>query len=100
MDSFFGRRVALKLASWSAGTLYQVTAAIRADQLKLSVAQGVQKVHSKEQIRASVESGGRSLSQHSQEGLSSSIEMSLMEKAANGRLLAAFKLAYGGAGGN
>jgi len=28
----------------------------------------VQKVHSKEQIRASVESGGKSLSQHSQFG--------------------------------
>lgn len=32
------------------------------------VAQSVQKVHSKVQIRASVESGGRSLSQHSQLG--------------------------------
>jgi hypothetical protein len=34
-----------------------------------------QKVHSNEQIRASVESGGRSLLQHSQPGLSSSISM-------------------------
>jgi hypothetical protein len=37
-----------------------------------SAAQLVQKVHSKEQIKASVASGGRSLSQHSQFGLSSS----------------------------
>jgi hypothetical protein len=35
-------------------------------------AQVLQNVHSKEQIRASVESGGRSLSQHSQLGRSSS----------------------------
>jgi hypothetical protein len=34
-------------------------------------------VHSKEQIRASSDSGGRSLSQHSHPGLSSSIELSL-----------------------
>ena len=46
--------------------------------LSLSVAQAVQKVHSKEQILASVESGGRSLSQHSQEGLSLSIEKILI----------------------
>ena len=32
------------------------------------VTQSVQKVHSKEQIRASVDSGGKSLSQHSQLG--------------------------------
>lgn len=35
MDSFFGRRVALKLASWSAGALNQVTAAVGARQLEL-----------------------------------------------------------------
>jgi hypothetical protein len=35
-------------------------------------AQVLQNVHSKEQIRASVESGGKSLSQHSQLGRSSS----------------------------
>jgi hypothetical protein len=34
---------------------------------------GAQKVHSKEQIRASVESGGKSRSQHSQPGLSCSM---------------------------
>jgi len=33
----------------------------------------VQKVHSKVQIRASVDSGGKSLSQHSQLGLNSNI---------------------------
>lgn len=38
-----------------------------------SPAQGAQNVHSKEQIRASVDSGGRSLSQHSQLGLSCSM---------------------------
>jgi hypothetical protein len=37
--------------------------------LSLSVAQVEQKVHSKEQMRASVDSGGRSKSQHSQFGL-------------------------------
>jgi hypothetical protein len=36
-------------------------------------AQAAQNVHSNEQMRASVESGGRSLSQHSQPGLSCSI---------------------------
>jgi hypothetical protein len=36
-------------------------------------AQSLQKVHSKEQIRASGESGGKSRSQHSQLGLNSSI---------------------------
>lgn len=36
--------------------------------------QSLQKVHLKEQIIASSESGGRSLSQHSQFGLSSNIE--------------------------
>lgn len=36
-------------------------------------AQVLQKVHSKEQMRASAESGGRSLSQHSQLGLSASM---------------------------
>lgn len=36
-------------------------------------AHDAQKVHSKEQIRASVESGGKSGSQHSQPGRSSSI---------------------------
>tara|TARA_B110000503_G_scaffold124939_1_gene191987 strand:- start:66 stop:455 length:390 start_codon:yes stop_codon:yes gene_type:complete len=46
--------------------------------LSLSVAQAVQKVHSKEQIRASVESDGRSLSQHSQDGRSSSTAKSLI----------------------
>ena len=39
-------------------------------------AQMLQNVHSNEQIRASLESGGRSLSQHSQPGRSSSIEVS------------------------
>jgi hypothetical protein len=39
-------------------------------------AQSVQKVHSKEQIRASGASGGKSLSQHSQLGLSFSIGFS------------------------
>ena len=38
-----------------------------------SSTQPLQKVHSKEQIIASSESGGRSLSQHSQFGLSSNI---------------------------
>lgn len=37
------------------------------------MAQPEQKVHSKEQILASVDSGGRSLSQHSQLGRNSSI---------------------------
>lgn len=36
-------------------------------------AQLAQKVHSKEQMRASVDSGGRSFPQHSQQGLSSSM---------------------------
>jgi len=36
--------------------------------------QSLQNVHSKEQIIASSDSGGRSLSQHSQFGLSSNIE--------------------------
>jgi len=39
-------------------------------------AQLAQNVHSKVQIRASVDSGGKSLSQHSQLGLSSSIVIS------------------------
>lgn len=39
-------------------------------------AQALQNVHSNEQIRASRESGGRSLSQHSQLGRSSSIDVS------------------------
>jgi len=39
----------------------------------MSIVQLVQKVHSKEQILASVDSGGRSLSQHSQLGRNSSI---------------------------
>ena len=39
----------------------------------LSSTQTLQKVHSKEQIIASFESGGRSLSQYSQFGLSSNI---------------------------
>jgi hypothetical protein len=39
-------------------------------------AQDWQKVHSKEQMRASSESGGNGLSQHSQEGLSSNIAAS------------------------
>jgi len=39
-------------------------------------AHDAQNVHSNEQIRASVESGGKSLSQHSQLGLSSSISFS------------------------
>lgn len=43
------------------------------------VAQSMQNVHSKEQIRASAESAGRSLSQHSQPGLSSSIEFSALK---------------------
>ena len=44
-------------------------------QMPLSVwsAQVAQKVHSKEQMRASVDSGGKTLSQHSQEGRSCSI---------------------------
>lgn len=40
---------------------------------KTSAAQVAQKVHSKVQIRASVLSGGKSRSQHSQLGLNSSI---------------------------
>ena len=36
-------------------------------------AQATQNVHSNEQIRASMESGGKSLSQHSQPGLNSSM---------------------------
>jgi hypothetical protein len=39
-------------------------------------AQSAQNVHSKEQIRAWVEAGGSGLSQHSQLGLSSSMEFS------------------------
>ena len=39
-------------------------------------AHDAQKVHSKEQMRASVDSGGKSLSQHSQLGLISSISFS------------------------
>jgi hypothetical protein len=39
-------------------------------------AQSAQKVHSKEQIRACRESGGRSMSQHSHEGRSSSMRYS------------------------
>lgn len=39
-------------------------------------AHDAQKVHSNEQMRASVDSGGKSLSQHSQLGLSSSISFS------------------------
>ena len=35
VDPFVGRRVAFELAGWAAGTLYQVTAAVGADQLKL-----------------------------------------------------------------
>jgi hypothetical protein len=41
--------------------------------LSTSSAQDTQNVHSNEQMRASPESGGRSLSQHSQLGLSSSM---------------------------
>lgn len=40
------------------------------------LAHDAQKVHSNEQMRASAESGGKSLSQHSQLGLSSSISFS------------------------
>jgi hypothetical protein len=40
---------------------------------KIFSAHAAQNVHSKEQIKASVASGGRSLSQHSQPGRSSSI---------------------------
>jgi hypothetical protein len=40
------------------------------------LAQSAQNVHSNEQIRASAEAGGKSLSQHSQLGLSVSIVLS------------------------
>ena len=40
---------------------------------KISVAHVIQNVHSNEQITASVDSGGKSLLQHSQLGLSSNI---------------------------
>jgi hypothetical protein len=46
--------------------------------LRTFVAQLVQNVHSKEQMKASVESGGKSLSQHSQFGLNASIRASLI----------------------
>jgi hypothetical protein len=42
-------------------------------------AQAAQKVHSNEQIRASVFSGGNASSQHSQEGRSSSMRVSAYE---------------------
>jgi hypothetical protein len=45
---------------------------------KTWAAQEMQKVHSKVQITASVDSGGKSLSQHSQLGLSSSIALSVL----------------------
>jgi hypothetical protein len=47
--------------------------------LSTSSAQSAQNVHSNEQMRASAEFGGRSLSQHSQPGRSSSIVVSLNE---------------------
>lgn len=40
--------------------------------------QDAQKVHSNEQIRASVDSGGSALSQHSQDGRSCNISISLL----------------------
>lgn len=41
-------------------------------------AQDMQNVHSNVQITASTESGGKSLSQHSQLGLNSSMELSVL----------------------
>jgi hypothetical protein len=58
-------------ASFSSGLLGRVTSSPpQLGQVFFStpVTQAVQKVHSKVQIMASVESGGRSLSQHSQLG--------------------------------
>ena len=55
------------------GRPHEIAAAIRAAPPSTPSAQSRQNVHSYEQIRASTESGGRSRSQHSQFGRSSSI---------------------------
>jgi hypothetical protein len=48
-------------------------------------AQVLQKVHSNEHMRASVDSGGRSLSQHSQLGRSSSMALSSLKLSRRAR---------------
>lgn len=64
------------LASFSAALRGRLTSSPPqfGQRIFIFVAQGTQKVHSKEQISASAESGARSVSQHSQPGRSSSIQ--------------------------
>jgi len=54
--------------------------------LRILIAQSWQKVHSNEQILATVESGGRFLSQHSQLGLRSSISRFVPNTCADGKI--------------